>query len=88
MGMVCFGIISNIMRREVVSKYGVVEEDVCCMKTPCNYPANQLHFGCNYPCSLFQMDMAIEHWQKESQQDNNNVAIAYVAPNPIVKEAT
>ena len=85
-GVVCFGIISTIMRHQVVKKYGVIEEDYCCMKTPCNYAVNQLHFCCIYPCSFFQMDMAMEHWKKEAEMENNNVAPADVPP-PSINES-
>ena len=78
LGMFCLGALSNFMRLQVVSKYNVIEEDICCCKTSCNFVVNQMHFGCNYPCSLFQMDMAMEQWQKEAKA--NLIVVAPSAP--------
>ena len=88
-GVVCFGIISTIMRYQVVKKYDVIEKDYCCMKTPCNYAVNQLFFCCIYPCSFFQMDMAMEHWKKEAEMENNNLAPAdtLTVPSPSINES-
>ena len=66
-GMACMGVLSNILRSKVITKYNVEEEDVCCCSTPFNQCFNDLNFCFHYPCSLFQMDMAMERWQQEKR---------------------
>jgi hypothetical protein len=62
------GLVSNYIRGRVVSKYNVEEEEVCCCSTPCNPCLNFLHFGCNYPCSLFQMEYSVSVWEEEARR--------------------
>ncbi|RYG63116.1 hypothetical protein EON64_16580 [archaeon] len=62
-GMGVFCCLTSYLRHQILDKYNVEEEQAC----PCNSwntPwMNFCHFGCNYPCSLFQMYMSLEDWQ-------------------------
>lgn len=77
-GMICFGLIANWLRHRVVSKYNVDEHNYFCCGclNPC---LNFLHNACNYPCSLFQMKMAMEEWDAENPQ----VLASVVAPTAV-----
>ncbi len=60
-GMAGFCCLSNYLRSAVVRVYNVEEEKTFCCG-PCNPWLDYCHFGCNYPCSLFQMQMGMEEW--------------------------
>ena len=58
-GMLCFFHISNVMRKDVIRQYELVEEETsCCCPKMC-------WFGCHYPCSLFQMYNTLKIMKEE-----------------------
>lgn len=65
-GMGLFCLITNFLRYKIIQKYNVEEEKAC----PCdswNTPLMEFcHFGCNYPCALFQMYVSLDEWQKDA----------------------
>ena len=68
-GMGCFCLLSNYFRTKIKRLYKVQEEKtkLCCCCGPYLTPSCEyLHFGCNYPCSFFQMFMSVEEWSKEN----------------------
>eukprot|EP01040_Poterioochromonas_malhamensis_P010528 gene10528-11464_t len=79
-GFGIFCCLSNYLRDRVVERYNVEEEQVCCCGG-LNYYINFLHFGCNYPCSLFQVNMAVERWEEEAKA---TPAVATVTAQPVV----
>ena len=66
-GLVVFGAVANCLRLHVIAKYNVEDDNYFCCGSlnPC---LNFVHNACNYPCSLFQMKMAMDEWDEESQQ--------------------
>lgn len=78
-GMAVFCCLSNHLRSKVVEEYNVEEEQCCCCGS-CNPWINFCHFGCNYPCSLFQVAISLEHWEYEAK---NQATIVHIA-NPVV----
>lgn len=61
-GMAGFCCLSNYLRTAVLRKYNVEEERTFCCGEGCNPWLDYCHFGCNYPCSLFQMQVAMDEW--------------------------
>lgn len=76
-----FCVISNTIRQDVVSEYNVEEEQCCCLGDTLNSYINYCHFGCNYPCSLFQVLVALDEW--ENDQKLVPVIINPVVANPV-----
>jgi len=64
LGLMC--LITNYLRSRTIEKYGVEETDVCACSVPAmNTLCNFCCYGFHYPCTLFQMNMAIEYWERE-----------------------
>ena len=78
-GMCAFCVLSNHLRAKVVNEYNVEEEQCCCCGS-CNSTINYFHFGCNYPCSLFQVAMSLEHWEYE---DKHSQTVVHTT-NPVI----
>jgi len=84
LGILC--ILTNYLRNKTLYKYNVQENDFfinCHDYNPTlNLCCNYLCYGCNYPCSLFQLLVSIEYWKQEDllnitttttdDDDNNN----------------
>jgi len=81
-GMVIFGVIANYLRLKVIAKYNVEDDNYFCCGSmnPC---LNFVHNACNYPCSLFQMKMAMEEWDEENPQQQAVTSV--VAPLAVKK---
>jgi hypothetical protein len=83
--MVAFCSISNTIRQEVIAQYNVEEEQCCCCGDTLNSYINYCHFGCNYPCSLFQVLVALDEWEHEQQAVVSvAVPVPSVVANPVV----
>lgn len=82
-GFGIFCVLSNYLREATIAKYNVEEEQCCCCGSM-NYCINYLHFGCNYPCSLFQVLVSIEHWEAEATKPNVMVVTGTVVPATIL----
>ncbi len=54
-GFGVFCLISNYFRSETLKRYNIEEEKTFCCGEQCNACLDYFHFGCNYPCSLFQV---------------------------------
>jgi len=80
--MGAFCVISNNIRHEVVTQYNVEEEQCCCCGPTLNSYINYCHFGCNYPCSLFQVLVALDEWEN----DKTAVLISPVVASPITTQ--
>lgn len=73
MGAVCImGLLSNCLRKQVIATYNVSEQNACddgytccCSHDLCN----EFHYGCNYPCSLFQMLNSMREWDTQLEQN-------------------
>jgi hypothetical protein len=80
-GMIAFGLLANYLRQRVVAKYNVEEHNYFCCGclNPC---LNFFHNACNYPCSLFQMKMAMEEWDAENPQVLSSVVAPSAPPLP------
>lgn len=83
-GMGAFCLLSSHLRSKLVLKYNIEEEKAC----PCeswNTPwITFCHFGCNYPCSFFQMYVSVDEWRKEGQQ---TTASYPVVPQAVARNA-
>jgi len=82
-GMVCFGALSNYIREQVKQKYSVEDDNYFCCGAadPC---LNFFHNALSYPCSLFQMGVSMERWERErkiaqGQLDTEHLPVA----NPV-----
>lgn len=67
-GMTAFCCISNHLRRKAIEKYHVKPDEectCCCGRGCCSSWVNYCHFGCNYPCSLFQVMVSVDKWDNE-----------------------
>jgi hypothetical protein len=62
-GLVCLGFINNIIREKIIHKYNVKEQACCDENATCGKCCNCIHINCNYPCSFFQMEMALLEWE-------------------------
>lgn len=82
-GMAGFCCISNYLRSSVVREYNVEEEKTFCCGETCNSYLDYCHFGCNYPCSFFQMYVSMEQWDQEMAAANTVSVIAPVHAQPI-----
>jgi hypothetical protein len=92
----CMGLLSNYMRARVVETYNVQEEDACANGCTCGCShdfCNQVHYGCNYPCSFFQMMMSMEEWDAQladlSSMADTNIGLVHGIPvvigQPVLK---
>ena len=80
--MAGFCCLSNHIRAQVIQQYDVEEEkNFCC--GPCNPWLDYCHFGCNYPCSFFQMEMSIEEWDAAIAANSSVSIVAPVHAQPI-----
>lgn len=78
-GFGLFCCVSNYLRAKVVREYNVEEEQNCTCCGPCNPYIDQMHLGCNYPCSLFQMYVSLEQWEYEDKHQ-----LIVQTPNPVI----
>ena len=63
-----FGIyccLTTYLREEVIEKYNAEETSICSCPGPLNPICNTIALGINYPCSLFQLLVAMKHWDDE-----------------------
>lgn len=81
-GMGVFCCISNYLREQIVEKYNVEEEQCCCCGS-WNYYINYCHFGCNYPCSLFQVLVSVEEWEEEARS-TVSIATPIIVPGTVI----
>lgn len=87
MGSVCcMGFSALAMREEIIKRYNVTEENacsdccICCCFT--HRLCNTFHYGCNYPCTFFQMLVSMEEWDHEIEYGTS------VLPNGNPSETT
>ena len=60
---------------QVIAAYNVNEVNACDDGCTCGIShslCNEIHYGCNYPCSLFQMLNSMREWDAKVQQPNSS----------------
>ena len=91
-GMCLMGVISNHYRDKVIAKYNVEENNVCWEEYECgcctNACLNFMHYGCNYPCSFFQMYVSMVEWDLERSRENSAPPPVVVAQGTVVQRVT
>lgn len=80
-GLICFGMIANYLRLKVIARYNVEDHNYFCCGSmdPC---LNFFHNALSYPCSLFQMKVAMDEWDVE----NPKALASVVSPTVVVAE--
>ena len=63
-GMFCFGAESLALRKSVIQKHNVIDDDAYCCGSE---NLGSIHLMCSYPCSLFQIAVSLEEWNHEKK---------------------
>ena len=70
-GMFCFGAESLALRKSVIQKYNVIDDDAYCCGSE---KLGSIHLMCSYPCALFQVAVSLEEWNHEKKLNEAKVA--------------
>jgi len=63
-GMFCFGAEALALRKSVIQKYNVIDDDAYCCGSE---TLGSIHLMCSYPCTLFQVAVSLEEWNHEKK---------------------
>jgi hypothetical protein len=69
----------------VLRVHNVEEEKTFCCGPTCNNYLDYCHFGCNYPCSLFQMEISMEEWDAAAIPTVSIIAPIHAQPITVTK---
>ena len=77
-GSFFFGVETLALRKAVIQKYNVHDDDEYCFGSKC---LGSLHLMCNYPCALFQMAVSLEEWHHQQKLNESKIIINQPTPD-------